>query len=130
MGSIRSAMSAVVIMSGRRCDASCAAGALRATEAAVGVHCCAPDGLLTSSHSYSKRFFRYSWSQRAGSLVHEPSRPLPVVSSPLPLPWRLCQPRPICWIGAASGSGPTRATSPAPWLLPKVWPPAVSATVS
>ena len=31
---------------------------------------------------------------------------------------------------AASGSGPTSAASPAPWVLPKVWPPAISATVS
>ncbi len=31
---------------------------------------------------------------------------------------------------AASGSGPTRAGSPAPWVLPKVWPPAMRATVS
>jgi hypothetical protein len=30
----------------------------------------------------------------------------------------------------ASGSRPTVSTGPAPWHLPKVWPPAVSATVS
>ena len=32
---------------------------------------------------------------------------------------------------APSGSGPTwSSASPAPWVLPKVWPPAISATVS
>ena len=32
---------------------------------------------------------------------------------------------------APSGSGPTCASaSPAPWVLPKVWPPAISANVS
>ncbi len=32
---------------------------------------------------------------------------------------------------AASGSGPTYFSAlAAPWLLPKVWPPAISATVS
>ncbi len=33
-------------------------------------------------------------------------------------------------MGAASGSGPTCAVAPAPWVLPKVWPPAMRATVS
>ena len=33
-------------------------------------------------------------------------------------------------MGAPSGSGPTRAVSPAPWALPKVCPPATKATVS
>ena len=31
---------------------------------------------------------------------------------------------------APSGSGPTNFGSPAPWVFPKVCPPAVSATVS
>src|SRR5271167_3510951 len=31
---------------------------------------------------------------------------------------------------APSGSGPISDGSPAPWVLPKVWPPAMSATVS
>ena len=33
-------------------------------------------------------------------------------------------------MSAPSGSAPTLEASPAPWHLPKVWPPAVSATVS
>ncbi len=56
--------------------------------------------------------------------------PLVVVCTPVPLPRRFFQPKPICSSGAASGSGPTRDGSPAPCALPKVWPPAVSATVS
>ena len=53
-----------------------------------------------------------------------------MVWSPMPLSWPLCQPRP-CWaMSAPSGSAPTFEASPAPWHLPNVWPPAVSATVS
>ena len=49
--------------------------------------------------------------------------PLVIVSSPWPDPWLLIQPKPISSMAAASGSGPTAAASPAPWHLPKVWPP-------
>ena len=52
--------------------------------------------------------------------VHAPSMPLVVVSTPLPVPKLFFQPRPICSMGAPSGSGPTSAGSPAPWALPKV----------
>ena len=62
--------------------------------------------------------------------VHEPSMPLVMASLPLPLPWVLIQPKPCSAMSAPSGSLPTWAASPAPWALPKVWPPAVSATVS
>ena len=53
-----------------------------------------------------------------------------MVSRPLPEPYWLFQPMPWCSTGQPSGSGPTRSGSPAPWVLPKVWPPAMSATVS
>ena len=69
-------------------------------------------------------------SHRVGFGVQAPSRPLVIVSSPLPLPKELFQPRPCSSRGAASGSGPTSAASPAPWHLPNVCPPATSATVS
>ncbi len=69
-------------------------------------------------------------SHSMGVGVHAPSRPLVMVSLPLPLPWVFSQPKPIEWTGQPSGSGPTRSGSPAPWVLPKVWPPAISATVS
>ncbi len=48
-----------------------------------------------------------------------PSRPLLIVSPPLPLPKLLFQPRPCSSMGAASGSGPTWVAAPAPWHLPK-----------
>src|SRR5215472_11045306 len=48
-----------------------------------------------------------------------------------PLGWRL---RPddfrTAGDGIGSGAGPTSDGSPAPWVLPKLWPPAISATVS
>ncbi len=59
-----------------------------------------------------------------------PSMPLVVVCTPLPVPKLFFQPRPISSSGAASGSGPTSFGSPAPCALPKVCPPATSATVS
>ncbi len=96
----------------------------------MGCHCHAPAGLLESSHSQLNSVSKKLLSHVTGVGVQAPSRPLVMVSSPLPLPWRLVQPSPISWRGAASGSGPTSAASPAPWFLPKVWPPAISATVS
>ena len=58
------------------------------------------------------------------------SRPLVIVSLPLPVPSLFFQPRPCSSMGAASGSGPNSFALPAPWVLPKVWPPAMRATVS
>ena len=69
-------------------------------------------------------------SHATGVGVHAPSMPLVMASPALPLPKLLLQPRPCSWIPAPSGSGPTSAASPAPWHLPKVCPPAMSATVS
>ena len=37
---------------------------------------------------------------------------------------------PAARAGQPSGSGPTRSASPAPWVLPRVWPPTISAAVS
>ena len=54
-----------------------------------------------------------------------------MVSSALPLPQLLIQPRPCSSLSAAAGSAPTQSAGfRAPWTLPKVWPPAISATVS
>ena len=69
-------------------------------------------------------------SQVIGVSVQMTSRPLVIASLPTPLPKVLFQPSPCCSSGAASGSGPTLSSGPAPWVLPKVWPPAISATVS
>ena len=51
-------------------------------------------------------------------------------SPPLPVPNALVQPRPCSSRLAPSGSRPTRSAGPAPWVLPNVCPPAMSATVS
>ncbi len=69
-------------------------------------------------------------SHRVGFGFQAPSMPLVIVSPALPLPNRLFHPSPCSSRGAASGSGPTIAASPAPWHLPNVCPPATSATVS
>ena len=62
--------------------------------------------------------------------VQAPSRPLVIVSLPVPVPVLFFQPRPWASRGAASGSGPTWLAAAALWVLPKVWPPATRATVS
>ena len=69
-------------------------------------------------------------SHFVGSFVHAPSRPLVIVSTPLPLPELFTQPMPWCSTGQPSGSGPTNSGSTAPWHLPNVWPPTMRATVS
>ncbi len=54
-----------------------------------------------------------------------------IASRPLPVPKLFFQPRPCSSIGAPSGSAPTYwSGSAAPWVLPNVCPPAISATVS
>ena len=66
-----------------------------------------------------------------GVAVQVTSRPLVIASRPLPLPKVFFQPKPCSSSGAPSGSAPTYCSgSAAPWVLPKVWPPAISATVS
>ncbi len=67
---------------------------------------------------------------RVGVLLQVTSMPLVIASAPLPVPYVLFQPRPWASSGAASGSAPTLSAGPAPWVLPKVWPPTISATVS
>src|SRR4029077_16112468 len=64
-----------------------------------------------------------------GVVLQVTSGPPVIASLPLPVPNLLFQPRPCSSISAASGSGPTSAASPAPWVLPKLCPPAMSATV-
>ena len=70
-------------------------------------------------------------SHLVGVGVQAPSRPLVIVSVPLPVPKLFFQPSPCSSMSAPSGSRPTYLPgSAAPCVLPKVWPPAVSATVS
>ena len=109
---------------------SWASGTRSAAAGSDGTHCCAPAGLVVSTHSYLNRLSRYSVSHVVGRLVQVPSRPLVIVSAPLPLPWRLFQPKPCSSRGAPSVSGPRFSAGAAPWALPTVWPPITSAAVS
>src|SRR5436190_1088739 len=56
------------------------------------------------------------------------SGPPVIASAPKPVPCLLFQPSPCSSRAPLSGSGPTSDGSPAPCVLPKVWPPAISAT--
>ncbi len=98
--------------------------------APFATHWWAPAGLFWSSHSYLNRFSKKKLLHFVGVWVHVTSRPLVIASAPLPLPKLLFQPRPCSSMPAASGSAPTSLASPAPCVLPKVWPPAINATVS
>src|SRR5205814_2418056 len=114
-----------------RLAGSCASGTVPLASGFLGFHWLAPAGLFVSSHSYLVRLSRYPLSHLVGLSVQAPSRPLVIVSSPLPLPKPFFQPRPCCSVGAASGSGPTYWTAgAAPCVLPNVWPPMISAAVS
>ena len=109
---------------------SCASGTVATSEAFSGSYCDAPAGLFVNAHSYWCRFSMKLLSHFTGFSVQAPSRPLVIVSPPLPLPKLLVQPRPCSSIPAASGSAPTWLSGAAPCALPKVCPPAISAMVS
>src|SRR4030042_1693763 len=113
-----------------RFDGLCASGTVSAPAPPFGPHWCAPAGLFVSSHSYPNRFQKKLLLHFVGVVVQTTSRPLVIVSPPLPAPKLLFQPRPCSSLGAASGSGPTCFASPAPWVLPNAWPPAMSAPLS
>ena len=97
----------------------------------MATHWFAPAGLCSSSHSKPNRFSKNLLLHRVGVCDQVTSRPLVIASRPLPLPKLFRQPKPCSSRGAPSGSAPTnRSGSAAPWVLPNVWPPAISATVS
>src|SRR5271154_388825 len=99
-----------------RFDGSCASGTVSAPAPSFGFHCCAPAGLLVSSHSKPKRILKKSLSHLAGLVVHAPSSPLEMVSPPRPVPKLLVQPMPCSSILEASGSRPPYTLgSAAPW---------------
>ncbi len=123
-------MSVVSIMGACRFDGSWASGTSFRAAGSLGVHWFAPAGLVVSSQSYLNRLSRYPLSHFVGSLVQAPSSPLVMVSGPLPVPKVFFQPKPWYSTGHASGSGPTYSEPAAPWHLPKVWPPTMSASVS
>src|SRR5262249_19193428 len=126
-----SARSVVNMIGACRFDASCASGTWFAACPFAGTHWVAPAGLLVCTHSKAKRLLRYSEVHLTGLDDHAPSKPLVTVSPALPRPHLFCQPNPCSSTLAAAGSGPTHLDgSCAPCALPKVWPPAMSATVS
>ena len=127
-GSKRSVRSVVSIVGLCFLPGMCASGMI--SGAFLATHCLAPAGDLTISHSYLNRCSKKSLLQRAGVVVQVTSRPLETVSLPWPLPKLLFQPRPCASSGAPSGSGPLCDSGAAPCALPKVWPPAISATIS
>ena len=113
-GSSRIAISAVVIIVGTFLDASSASGAISSSFTSIACQTFAPAGVSTSSHSYPKRRSKYPLSHCVGFAVHAPSKPLVMVSLPLPDPKELDQPNPISSSDAPSGSVPTLSSGPAP----------------
>src|ERR1700760_899296 len=110
---------------------SCASGVSAAALGSDGIHCVAPAGLLVFTQSNLNRLSRYWVVNKVGLTDQEPSSPLVMASAPLPLPHLLAQPSPCCSTPAEAGSGPRHLEgSCAPCALPKVWPPAMRATVS
>src|SRR5512136_36102 len=103
-----------------RFEGSCAAGTVPAPASPFGFHWCAPAGLFVSSHSKLNSIRKKFLLHFVGVLVQVTSRPLVIVSAPMPVPKLLFQPRPCSSMLAASGSGPTWDAGPAPWVLPKV----------
>src|SRR2546425_12499269 len=101
-------------------DLSYASGIV--ASAPLAFHCFAPAGLLVSSHSYLNRFSKKWLLHFVGVCDQVTSGPPVIASLPLPVPNLLFQPRPCSSMGAAAGSGPTSAASPAPWALPKLCP--------
>ena len=104
----------------------------------MGIHCIAPPGLFVCVQSYLYSKWKYPASHLVGLAVHAPSNPEVITYVPVPaavvvvvLPNVFFQPIPICSMDAPAGSGPTYVVDgAAPCALPKVCPPAISATVS
>src|SRR5215813_5988865 len=112
----------------RRFDGSNGSGIV--ASAPFAFHCQAPAGLFVSSHSYLNRLSKKWLLHFVGVCDQMTSGPPVMASAPTPVPYLLFQPNPWSSTAPPSGSGPTRDGSPAPWVLPKVWPPAIRATVS
>src|SRR5712671_2882792 len=102
------------MVGGRRLPLSCACGMVPAPAPPLATHCCAPAGLFVSSHSKPNRFSRKLLLHFVGVVVHVTSRPLVIVSAPLPVPKLLRQPRPCSSRPAASGSSATFVAGAAP----------------
>src|SRR5271157_2413193 len=97
-----------------RFDGSCASGTVPSPASPFGFHWWAPAGLFVSSHSKLNRIRKKLLLHFVGVLVQMTSKPLVIVSPPLPVPKLFFQPRPCSSMPAASGSGPTCDAGPAP----------------
>src|SRR3954470_16937606 len=109
-------MSVVSMVGKRFFEGSCASGIVAFAPCAT--HCCAPAGLLVNSHSCPKRFSKKLLLHLVGLVDQVTSRPLVMVSPPLPVPKLFLQPMPCSSRPAASGSGATCDVGAAPWVLP------------
>src|ERR1700754_119625 len=86
-------------------------------------HCFAPAGLFVSSHSFSNRFLKKRLLHFVGVCVQVTSGPPVMAPQPMPVLYLLFQPRPWSSMAPLSGAAPTSDGSPAPCVLPKLWPP-------
>src|ERR1700739_4787807 len=83
-------------------DLSCASGIV--ASAPLAFHCCAPAGLLVSSHSYLNRLSKKWLLHFVGVCDQVTSGPPVMASAPKPVPCLLFQPRPCSSMSAPSGS--------------------------
>src|SRR4029077_13092320 len=90
--------------------------------APLAIHCCAPAGLFVNSHSYPNRFQKKLLLHFVGVVVQVTSRPLVIVSAPLPVPNLFIHPMPCASRSPPSGTIPTFVAGAAPCVFPKVWP--------
>ena len=115
-----------------RFDGSCASGTRFAAWPFAGIHWVAPAGLFVCTQSKANRLSRYCVVQAIGFADQAPSRPLVTVSRAVALA-ALVLPAEALLLDAGRRRARARRTWPgraAPCALPKVWPPAISATVS
>src|SRR6267154_2391674 len=93
-------------------DRSYASGTV--ASAPFATHWCAPPGLFVGSHSLLKRFSKKLLLHLVGVFVQVTSKPLVMVSGPLPVPKLFLHPKPISSRPAASGSCATWDAGAAP----------------
>src|SRR5882724_3133589 len=98
-------MSVVSIVGRRFFDESCASGII--ASAPFATHWCAPAGLFVSSHSKANRFSKKLLLHLVGVVVQVTSRPLVIVSPPLPVAKLFFHPKPCSSRPDPSGSGAT-----------------------
>src|SRR5579859_4097508 len=115
---MRSDRSVVSMVGTRFFDLSNGSGIVAA--APFALHCWAPAGLFSSSHSLLNRLSKKWLLHLVGVCDQTTSGPPVMASAPTPVPNLLFQPRPCSSRAAPSGGGPSSEGSPAPWVLPKV----------